>query len=136
MSTEAQIEANRANAQHSTGPRTEEGKAKSSRNALRYGVYSMARLIPGEDPEELEALTQGILNDLDPLNTQETELANQLIDLQWRLRRVTTREAVILSAESPDYKVLNHISLHGARMKRQFSAGMKDFRILHEKSLK
>ena len=131
MSTEAQIQANRANAERSTGPRTEEGKAKSSRNALRCGVYSMARLIPGEDPAELEALTQGILKDLNPLNTQETELANQLIDLQWRLRRVTNREAEILSADEPDYKVLNYISLHGARMQRQYSAIRKNFDALH-----
>ena len=77
-----------------------------------------------------------MLKDLNPLNTQQTELANQLIDLQWRLRRVSNREAVILSADEPDYKALNHISLHGARMKRQFSATLKDFQTLHKTSLK
>jgi len=136
MSTEAQIEANRNNAEHSTGPRTEAGKARSARNALRHGVYSMAKLIPGEDPEELDALTKGMLNDLNPLNTHETELVNQLIDFQWRLRRVTNEEARILSAEAPDYKALNNISLHGARVKRQYSAGLKEFQALHQKSLK
>jgi hypothetical protein len=136
MSTEAQIEANRNNAEHSTGPRTEAGKAKSARNALRHGVYSMAKLIPGEDPEELDVLTKGILKDLNPLNTHETELVNQLIDLQWRLRRVTNEEARILSAEPPDYKALNNISLHAARMKRQYSAGLKEFQTLHQISLK
>ena len=92
----------------------------------------MAKTIPGEDSEELDALTQGILKDLNPLNTHETELVNQLIDLQWRLRRVTNEEARILSQESPDYKALNHISLHGARLKRQYSAGLKDFQALHK----
>jgi len=136
MSTEAQIEANRANAEHSTGPRTEAGKAKSARNALRHGVYPMAKLIPGEDPQELDALTKGMLEDLNPLNTHETELVNQLIDFQWRLRRVTNEEARILSAEPPDYKALNNISLHGARLKRQYSAGLKEFQNLHKISRK
>ena len=49
MSTAAQIAANRANAQHSTGPRTEEGKAASSRNACRHGLFTaIASLSPAE----------------------------------------------------------------------------------------
>ena len=52
MTTEAKIEANRANAQHSTGPRTEEGKAASSRNALKHGLTSFTVLLPTEDPAE------------------------------------------------------------------------------------
>src|SRR5207244_3680634 len=40
MSTSAQIEANRANSLKSTGPKTEEGKAISSRNALKHGFFS------------------------------------------------------------------------------------------------
>jgi hypothetical protein len=43
MATKRQIEANRRNAKKSTGPRTAEGKAKSSRNSLIHGLESAAR---------------------------------------------------------------------------------------------
>ena len=50
MSTIKQIEANRANALRSTGPRTEAGKAASSGNALRHGFTARRVVIEGEDP--------------------------------------------------------------------------------------
>jgi len=58
MPTEAQINANRLNAQKSTGPVTPEGKARSSLNALKSGIDAWSHIIPGEDPAELEALTE------------------------------------------------------------------------------
>src|ERR1035437_2600448 len=45
------IAANQANAQHSTGPRSPGGKAKSSQNSIKYGFYSQAVLMNGEDPQ-------------------------------------------------------------------------------------
>ena len=42
MATEAQTAANRRNAESSTGPRTKEGKSRSSRNAVTFGIYSAA----------------------------------------------------------------------------------------------
>src|SRR5215831_5608041 len=56
MSTPAQIAACAANAQHSTGPRSPEGKAVSSRNALKLGLYSQSDILPGEDPAEFDQL--------------------------------------------------------------------------------
>ena len=49
MLTENQLDANRANAQHSTGPKTAEGKKRSSLNAIRHGLNSQAVLLPYED---------------------------------------------------------------------------------------
>jgi hypothetical protein len=131
MTTDAQIEANRLNAQKSTGPRTQAGKATASRNALTHGLTSTTRLLPDEDPEELATLTKGMLHDFNPLTTTETELVNQLIDFQWRLRRAGTFEAQVLSEDNPDYKILNNASLIAARIKRQFSATLKEFQQLH-----
>ena len=54
MSTEKQLVANRANAQRSTGPRTEAGKAVSSCNAWKHGLTAARALMPGEDPAEYE----------------------------------------------------------------------------------
>ena len=50
MATAAQIAANRLNVQKSTGPRTPEGKAASSSNALKHGMDAASIVIPGEDP--------------------------------------------------------------------------------------
>jgi len=129
--TAAKLQANQINAQFSTGPRTPEGKAISSRNALRYGIYSTIRLLPGEDEAELDALTQSMLADHNPLNGSEAELVNHLIDLQWRLRRVSARETELLEATEFDHRALNNLSLHGARLRRQFSKLLQDFRGVH-----
>ena len=56
MSTEKQIEANRRNAQRSTGPKTPERKARSALNALQHGIRSSLAVIPGESPENFETL--------------------------------------------------------------------------------
>ena len=48
MSTAAQQRANKENAKHSTGPRTAEGKQRSSQNALKHGLCALDPLIPGE----------------------------------------------------------------------------------------
>jgi hypothetical protein len=58
MPTEAQINANRLNAQKSTGPTSPEGKAVSRLNALKTGIDAWSQIIPGEDPAELEALAE------------------------------------------------------------------------------
>jgi len=127
MSTSAQSSANVANAQLSTGPKTDEGKAASSQNSLKHGLTAKTVLLPGEDPAEYQALTQGMTTDLAPGNTIESSLTKELIDLQWRLQRVPRLEASLLDVDIPDFKALNNISLHAARMKRQYSATLKEF---------
>ena len=127
MSSVAQSAANLANSHLSTGPRTEEGKAASSQNSLKHGLTAKTVLLPGEDPAEYHSLTQGMTNDLAPGNTIESSLAQELINLQWRMLRVPRLEAALLSVDLPDFKALNNISLHAGRMKRQFSATLKEF---------
>jgi len=127
MSTTTQAAANFANAQSSTGPKTSEGKAASSQNSLKHGLTAKTVLLPGEDPAEYHSLTQGMTNDLAPGNTIESSLAQELINLQWRMLRVPRLEAALLSVDLPDFKALNNISLHAARMKRQYSASLKEF---------
>src|SRR5438270_13950819 len=104
MPTNEQITANQINSQKSTGPRTPEGKAIASRNALKFGIYSATRLLPTEDADQLATLSKTMLGELDPFTPTETELVNQLVDLQWRLRRVSDAEANILSEDEINYK--------------------------------
>ena len=126
MSTAAQTAANLANAQASTGPRTEEGKQRSSQNSLKHGLTASTVLIPGEDPAEYRAFKQELLDCWRPFDAGETVMVDELIDIQWRLKRCVRIEAAIFSVEAPDFKALNNISLHAARLKRQYSATFKE----------
>ena len=134
--SEARNIANLNNAQHSTGPRTEEGKAASSLNSLKHGLTAKTVVLPGEDPAEYQAFSTGMRQDLHPLDTFETAMVTELIDLQWRLQRAARVETGILSAENPDFKALNNMSLHAARLKRQVSATLKEFQQMHKENQK
>src|SRR5579862_1498304 len=94
MATEKQIEANRLNAQESTGPTSLEGKAKSSANRLSWGCTSNTTVIPGEDPCEFKALTDDLLNEHQPATATEQVLAEQMAHNCWlelRAFRLQTR---------------------------------------------
>ncbi len=86
-------EINRANSQHSTGPKTREGKINSSRNSFQHGLYSKKLIIPGEDPAELDRLRASLVAEHQPLNTTEHILVNELAEHFWRLRRMRELEA-------------------------------------------
>jgi len=66
MSTDAQILANQKNAQASTGPRTPEGKERSSQNAIKYGVTSRQVVLPCEDAAEFDAMHNAWIDQLAP----------------------------------------------------------------------
>jgi hypothetical protein len=86
------LAANRANAARSTGPRTREGKARVAMNALRHGLAAHAPLLPGEEPDELEALAAAYQRDLRPRGALEEELVARIVGIAWRLRRVARAE--------------------------------------------
>ena len=87
MASVAQIQANRLNAQKSTGPRTAEGKEQASRNAIKHGLLAREAVIQGEDPEEFESYREGMLQELAPAGVVETMLAERVVGLSWRLLR-------------------------------------------------
>src|SRR5713101_2210307 len=93
MPTQAQINANRLNAQKSTGPKSPEGKAASSLNALKSGIDAWSHIIPGEDPAELEALTAAFLLHYQPAGPTELSLVDTLISTEWIQRRLRRIEA-------------------------------------------
>ena len=87
MASEAQVVANRCNAQKSTGPRTPEGKAVVSQNADKHGLLARQAVIVGEDPGEYEFYRDQMVEELAPAGLVESMLAERVVSLSWRLRR-------------------------------------------------
>jgi hypothetical protein len=95
MPTQKQIDANRRNAQKSTGPRSVEGKARSSQNALKSGIDAKAQVIHGESVANLQALTAEYYDRFHPTSPEQRMLVDTLIDADWLLRRFRACEAQI-----------------------------------------
>ena len=93
MTTDKQNEANRRNAQKSTGPRTPEGKARSGQNALKHGLTSRRMVLRDENEDAWIEFRYGVLCDLRPEGTLETQLAVRVAEQMWRLARVPAVEA-------------------------------------------
>ena len=86
MSTQKQINANRQNAQKSTGPKTYEGKAAVSQNAVKHGIFSQS-VIKGENEADYEAFHNKMLDEMKPVGPTEILLAARIVGLWWRLER-------------------------------------------------
>ena len=95
MPTQKQIAANRRNAQKSTGPRSPEGKARSSQNALKSGIDAKAQVIRGESAANLQALTAEYFDRFRPSTPEQRMLVDTLVDCDWLLRRFRACEAQI-----------------------------------------
>ena len=88
MTTEAQKLANRHNAQKSTGPRTPQGKAAISQNAIKHGLTAARVVITSESQAEFRLHRDQILDELAPVSPMESMLAERIVTLSWRLKRV------------------------------------------------
>ena len=100
MASAAQIEANRKNAQNSTGPVTQEGKAKSASNAIRHGILS--RIIPIDAPGYRELLV-GLYTSLKPQDELQRMMVDQIAITTMRLRRIWAAEQSYLYTKSRDW---------------------------------
>ncbi len=92
MSTESQIKANRKNAQLSTGPTSETGKATSSLNAVKTGLTGRTVLLPSDDAALYEAHISQFQARLAPVGDAEQNLVQSLTDTEWRLLRIPSLE--------------------------------------------
>jgi hypothetical protein len=100
MATAAQIAANQANSQLSTGPKSPAGKARSSRNSFKHGLYAKDLVLPNEDPAELDRLRASVRAEHQPINTTEDMLVNDLAENFWRLRRMREFETRAMQPEN------------------------------------
>jgi hypothetical protein len=93
----SRLEANHANAQLSTGPRTEEGKAKSCLNAVKTGLTGRTVVLPGDDTDGYQRHLSAFEQELQPVGLRECELAQSVADTWWRLRRIPALEMALFA---------------------------------------
>ncbi len=94
MATAAQIEANRRNAERSTGPKTMKGKMRVRENALKHGNYA-ATVVPGlthEDPNEIRDRVDRYIDDWQPTTDAELDLVCQAARLSMTIERAERME--------------------------------------------
>ena len=98
--SQRKIEANRRNAKKSTGPKTEEGKARSAMNSIKYGIYSDKYLIKDESYEDFDNYRRKILKCLNPTNAVLFDMATHVVSNGWEYQRCTLLESKILNSKS------------------------------------
>jgi hypothetical protein len=157
MSTPNRTEINRANAQHSTGPKTVAGKQRSSLNALRHGLTGQIVVMPTEDLQAYQIHLESFADEYHPQGATESHLVQALADTSWRLNRVAALETNLLTlgianalspiSDAPQQvqdafsivaalesqsKALSNLSLHSQRLSRQFEKTVAQLRDLQK----
>jgi hypothetical protein len=95
VTSERQKAANQANARHSTGPKTLEGKAVIRLNALKHGLLAREVVLPGEDADAFEDLWNRVRADLSPMGPIEELLVDRIVNAMWRLGRLARAETAL-----------------------------------------
>jgi len=93
MASQPQIDANRRNAQKSTGPVTATGRNISRFNALKTGIHAKSTVIPGESAEELDELIADYRQQYRPATPEQRFLVDTMVNAEWMLRRYRRVEA-------------------------------------------
>jgi hypothetical protein len=156
MSTPHRTKINRANSQHSTGPKTPEGKNHSSLNALRHGLTGQIVVMPTEDLAAYQSHLKSFADEYHPQGATEAHLVQALADAAWRLNRVASLETNLLTlgvthsspiADAPQQiqdalsivaaiesqsKALANLSMHSQRLSRQFERTVAQLRELQK----
>ena len=99
MSTQSQISANQKNAQHSTGPVTEAGKAVSCQNNFRYGFTGAFTVLPSEDQEAYDTLFAGLKAEHKSSTVTETILIEKMAQHLWLSKRAQVLQEATMAAE-------------------------------------
>lgn len=139
MATPKQQFANQANAQRSTGPKTDEGKTRSAANARKHGLCASNLLIADEDKEAYLTMASGFYSAIAPRNQVEETIFDELVAAAWNLRRARLLETeacadfdtfgAILDDEALQKK-LERIARHKTRIERSFHRNLKTLQAL------
>jgi hypothetical protein len=133
LTTQRKVLANQLNAAKSTGPRTPDGKAVSSKNAIKLGLRTPA-LLPSEDEAAYQALTDDYYRDLQPVGTVETSLVEEMIRCDWWRRERAVQAETQIFASIMKRRQLEHADPLNSRewlrkaLAGEFSAGPADSR--------
>jgi len=93
MATDKQTQANQQNAQHSTGPKTAEGRAAVRLNGLKLGLTAQTLILPGENEADFKELLDSYEAEHEPSTPLERDVVTQLAMATWRMRRLYHVEA-------------------------------------------
>ena len=134
MTSSAQINANVANAQYSTGPTSFEGKTRSAENARKFGFYSkQAVLLSDEDHFHFDCICETFEFDLHPQNPVEYTLVELIILATWNIQRSNRIEAKLALTEGADpllstSKIIDRIHAFRLRTERSLLKLLHEFR--------
>src|SRR5580693_8633762 len=90
-------EINRANAQHSSGPVGRAGKQRSSMNAMKHNLTGQSMILLETETEAYNRMGAAMLIDLKPKSEPERQIAQKIIDTNFRLNRLTAIENNLFS---------------------------------------
>ena len=129
MSSQKQIDANRANAQLSTGPKSITGRAKSRLNALRDGITGQVTTLSDDDRPVFEKLQAEHIAVFAPADVDELKIAHAIVWDTWRLDRLRATEMNIFALDAepiegetdPDIDPLLHTAMANAQTFRNES---------------
>ena len=126
MSTELKTETNRANAQFSTGPRSDQGKSRSAQNARKHGLCAKQLAIQPQDLNEFDELLAGFQEKVRPRGAIQQTLFDELVAAAWNLRRVRIL-ASDLDLLDPQQ---DRLARHHSRLERTFYRALQELKAL------
>jgi hypothetical protein len=132
----ARLTANAANSQHSTGPRTEAGKARSSQNACKHGLSAREVIIAPDEHQEFQQLLADFQAEIKPYGAIQQSLFDELVAAAWNLRRARRMEAELCTGmeyrdvlASDDLQTkLDRLARHKTRIERTFHRCLKELK--------
>ena len=134
MATERQIEANRLNAQKSSGPKSPEGKATVSMNSLRHGMRARAVVLPNENEGRFHQLCDELEAEWQPQTNTELALLEKMAIAQWKLVRAERREAIICGVYTDEKQetMLEPLAKFQERFDRSFFRALRELEKLQK----
>ena len=150
MATSAQVTANQANAQLSTGPKTEAGKQRAKMNSFRHGLTGQVHTFTPEDQAAFDKHCTGIRESLSPAGAFEIDLAQSIAEDRWRLNRARALEGGIFALGQrltrrrrpaldqartwlADSRNLQLLTLYESRIQRSIEKALAQLTTLQEK---
>ena len=129
--SDKQHQANRLNAQHSTGPTTPAGKEAIRFNALTYGLRTRVTILPDENAADYSQLWDELEADWQPQTRTERCYLETMVTSQWLLRRVAESEQQIytfVAFGEERFKMLTYVAKQRAQLERSFRTAIEDMK--------